>query len=301
MKKAYLELGYVCNNLCRHCFVPQTQRKHDLTTDNVKRILDKLNEDNYDTVAFTGGEPTIRGDLFELVKYAKSIGLKNIELQTNGRMMYYLDFAKKIKKAGFSKVYISIHSHIPEHHDYLTQVKGSWKQTMGGIKNAVNLGIPLMTNTVINKVNYKDVPDLVNLLSSIGIREIELDFIRYIGNAKVYFNDLKIRMTDVWSYLKKTFDMSKTLPIDMIYIDDYPLCLMKGYEEFNADSFGEEGEVHDEDAKHYNVDFKDGQLIHENQKIYLDRCSKCKYRNKCQGIWKEYIDYFGDDEFRPII
>ena len=101
--------------------------------------------------------------------------------------------------------------------------------------------------------------------------------------------------------LKKTFDISKTLPIDMIYIDDYPMCLMKGYEKFNADSFGEENEIHDEESKHYNVDFKDGASIHENEKIYTKRCNKCKYRKKCQGVWKEYIEYFGDGELRPVI
>lgn len=298
MKKAYLEMGYVCNNLCRHCFVPQTERKHDLKTGEIKRILDKMERGGFDVVAFTGGEPTLRRDLFELMLYAKKIGIGEIELQTNGRMLSYPGYAEKLGKAGLSKIYISIHSHLPETHDSLTQVKGSWDQTVRGIKNSVKAGLPVMTNTVISGINYNHVPDLVVMLSNLGIREIELDFVRFIGNGKIYFEDLKMRMKDAWPYLKKAFDLSKKLPIDMIYVDDYPLCMTRDYEKFNADSFGDG--VHDDDAEHFNVDFREGSSIHENEKIFVKACGQCSERKKCQGIWKEYVEYFGYSEFINI-
>ena len=298
MKKAYLELGYACNNFCKHCFVPQTQMKRDLNTDEIKGILDRLENEGYSVVAFTGGEPTLRRDLFELVRYARSIGLENIELQTNGRILYYADYAKQIKKMNFSKVGLSIHSHKKKQHEYLTQAQGSWEQTVQGIKNAIKFGIPLMTNTVISRINYTDIEDTVIMLSKLGVKEIELDFIRFIGNAEKYFPVLSVRMSDIWPFLRKTFDHSAELPLEMIYIDDYPLCLMNGYEKFNADSFGEG--VHDEDAMHFNTDFKGGESIHKNEKIYTNKCGVCAHRGKCQGIWKEYLKHFGDKEFRPV-
>jgi len=299
MKKAYLHLGNSCNNSCINCFVDQINNGQNLETDVIKKILDSIRKESYDVVAFTGGEPTIRKDLFELVRYAKSIGLKNIELQTNGRMLSYIDYAKKVRRTGFSKVYISIHSNIREHHELLTRVRGSWAQTMSGIRNALEFKIPLMTNTVVNGINYKDIPDTVAMLSGLGVREIELDFIRFRGNAGIYFNALKIRMSDAWPWLRKAFDISKKFSLKMIYIDDYPICLMEGYEKFNSDYFSDG--IHDETAKGFATVQSHGASIHENEKIYMKKCTQCLYGKKCQGIWKEYIEFFGEGEFKPQI
>ena len=172
MKKAYLEMGYVCNNLCKHCFVPQTQKKQDLTTEQIKKILLKMKRDGFGVVAFTGGEPTLRKDLFTVLNFSKSIGIKVIEIQTNGRMLCYEDYVNKIKNSGISKVCISIHSHNPEHHDYITQSKGSYEQTISGIKNSLKMGIPIMTNTVIPIRSSKSVNPLFIILFIIAYNHI---------------------------------------------------------------------------------------------------------------------------------
>ena len=105
-------------------------------------------------------------------------------------------------------------------------------------------------------------------------------------------------MTEVWPFLKKAFDISDGLPVNLIYIDDYPMCMTKGYEKFNADSFADG--VHDDDSEHFNADFIGGNLIHENQKIFTKKCNDCEHRKKCQGIWKEYVKHFSDKEFGNV-
>jgi len=97
-----IKLGYTCNNNCRHCVIAD-QREHaldmigkeDLSTEEFKREILKSRKRGFTSIIFTGGEPTIRKDFLELLDYASFIGFR-VNIQTNGRMLYYPEFAEKV-------------------------------------------------------------------------------------------------------------------------------------------------------------------------------------------------------------
>lgn len=98
MKTLDLKVGFSCNNNCRFCVQGNKRKKYgDKSTAELKKLLRK-GAKGHDRLILTGGEPTIREDLPELVGFAKEIGFKQIQIQTNGRRFAYRDFCEELIK-----------------------------------------------------------------------------------------------------------------------------------------------------------------------------------------------------------
>ena len=112
IERADLRIGYSCNNNCRFCVVADSRNKFpEMKTDKVKKLIRNAKKRGAKQVTFTGGEPTLRKDIFELVGYAEGIGFETIMFTTNGRIFAYMDFTKKLVDLGANKFMISLHAH----------------------------------------------------------------------------------------------------------------------------------------------------------------------------------------------
>jgi MoaA/NifB/PqqE/SkfB family radical SAM enzyme len=89
-------------------------------------------------LTFTGGEPTLREDLPELLVYAQTAGMVT-GLISNGRRLKDKAYVDVLEKSGLDFVQITLESHKPEVHDKMTNEKGSWKEIVAGIQNAVQI------------------------------------------------------------------------------------------------------------------------------------------------------------------
>ncbi|MEM4367977.1 MAG: radical SAM protein [Candidatus Anstonellales archaeon] len=140
LKKYYFQLGYSCNNNCWHCFLPKSEHQTELNTKQIKSTLLEAKKNGVNIIALTGGEPTIRDDIFDVIKYCKKLKFEQIGLQTNGRLCFYKKFARKIVEAGVTDVYVSFHSHKPDVQNYITRSPESFSQSSGGNKKFSKLG-----------------------------------------------------------------------------------------------------------------------------------------------------------------
>jgi len=114
-----------CNLNCPHCYINATTQelKNELTTEEPKNLIDQICEVSRPLLIFSGGEPLLRPDVYELVRYGASKGLK-MGLGSNGSLIDAAA-AKRLKDAGIETVSISLDSHIPEQHDEFRGVRGS--------------------------------------------------------------------------------------------------------------------------------------------------------------------------------
>ena len=103
-------LGYDCNLACDYCTITPAMRRRVLTSAQVLAAMRQARRDGFDTVAFTGGEPTIRGDLLGLLSAARSLGFVDRKVQTNGLMLGQGDNAARLVAAGVSRVHVSVHT-----------------------------------------------------------------------------------------------------------------------------------------------------------------------------------------------
>ena len=122
-----LAITYRCNNDCAHCYNARARNHPELTTQDWKNILENVWKARIPHVVFTGGEPTLRDDLPELVAYADSLGMVT-GLNTNGIRFADRDFLDRLVAAGLDHVQITIESHNPTVHDAMVRHKGAWEK-----------------------------------------------------------------------------------------------------------------------------------------------------------------------------
>ena len=161
MASNLIRLGNNCNERCLFCTVAYDNEK-ELTHKEVKEKIAFIKEKGGKSITFTGGEPTIRDDLPELIKYAKSLDLFT-ELQTNGVRLSDKVFSDKIIKSGIDVIVFSFHSHKKEIFDRLTDLDGSFTKAMKGIEN-VSGKVEIQISHVINSLNYRDTVDFVKFM-----------------------------------------------------------------------------------------------------------------------------------------
>jgi len=178
-----LAITYRCNNDCPHCYNARERNFPALSTDNWKRILDRLWELGIPHVVFTGGEPTLRNDLVELVAYASSIG-QITGLNTNGRRLTDRSFLNRLVEAGLDHVQITLESHDPQIHDQMVHARGAWQQTVAGIANTLDTPLYVMTNTTLLRHNAPFLGETLDFLASIGVPTVGLNALIHAGRGQ---------------------------------------------------------------------------------------------------------------------
>ena len=133
-------LTRTCNLKCQHCYTDSANQKYsgELTTEECKTVLDDLAAFKVPAVLFSGGEPLVRKDVFELAAYARSLGL-HVVLSTNGTLITP-EIAQRLKDLKFAYVGISLDSAFPEVHDRFRGMEGAFAKTMQGFRNCVDVG-----------------------------------------------------------------------------------------------------------------------------------------------------------------
>lgn len=137
-----IETGLSCNQRCAHCPQPPLRSRFgaavgDLSTDDIQARIVRGLADGAVEVAFTGGEPTIRKDIADLVAFARSRGAARVSLTTNARMFAYPEFCARLLDAGLGGISVSLHGPDPDTHEALTCVPGSFRQTVAGVATLV--------------------------------------------------------------------------------------------------------------------------------------------------------------------
>ncbi|MBI9047642.1 MAG: radical SAM protein, partial [Anaerolineaceae bacterium] len=174
-----LALTYRCNNRCTHCYNAPNRNKAELNTTEWKNILDNLWDIGIPHIIFTGGEPTLRPDLPELVAYAEKKG-QITGINTNGRMLKDDKLVQSLLDAGLDHVQITVESHDPDIHNQMVNAP-AWEETIQGLKNVVNSRLYVMTNTTLLQNNYKQLVELLVFLNEIGVQKVGLNSLIYAG------------------------------------------------------------------------------------------------------------------------
>jgi radical SAM protein with 4Fe4S-binding SPASM domain len=163
--RADLALTYRCNNNCYFCYTGGPRQVSELNTRQWKKVIDKLWDSGVPQIVFTGGEPTLRDDLVELVESSQEFVTG---LVTNGRKI--APIAGDLYKASLDYVQISWESHIADIHDRMVGVPSASWETEAGIQAALKSGLSVITNTTLTKDNLALFPDQVKAGAAMGLK-----------------------------------------------------------------------------------------------------------------------------------
>lgn len=305
MKILFLRVGLACNNRCSMCAGTWTEQP-TLSTNDMLLKLKAGSVYGFDEIVISGGEPTIRNDIPEIASAARELGYKSIVLQTNGRRFTDKKFTERLLKSGITRFLISLHGATADVHDYQTNIPGSFDQAIAGIRNINDLSgghARIAVHSVILPTNYRSLEKIVDLLYTFGIPMLKMSYVVPVGRASGIFSNQNVpKMTDTLPYIFRVVDQFVAYyghtPMTSISIGYIPLCLMSEYQNF-SDENGAPPTYFMNDR--YVLENADEMMILQGLKVKREDCSYCKHNSICGGIWREYPEHFGWNEFIPQV
>lgn len=161
-----LDLTYRCNERCVHCYLDH-QDYGEMTTAEIKRLLEEMAEAGVFILTLSGGEIMLRKDFFEILEYARQLTFC-VKLKTNAILIREQE-AARIRDLGVESIQISIYSHRPEIHDAITLVPGSLKRSIDAARFLKSQGLRVIFANVLMVQNLDDYRGVRALAAEMGI------------------------------------------------------------------------------------------------------------------------------------
>lgn len=159
------EMTYACNLRCKHCHASSSQPSQDeLTTREAKGLLREIARvDQFRMMVFSGGEPMVREDVFELCEYCKRLGFP-VVIATNGTLVT-TEVARRLARCGVVCLAVSLDSTKAEVHDHIRSTPGAFDLAIRGIRACREAGMALQINMTAMEYNMSEIPELLDLAS----------------------------------------------------------------------------------------------------------------------------------------
>ena len=259
-----------CNSNCIICPSSYTSRKNG-SVDRLSLLLEQIDyfQSDISHITITGGEPLMLGNgLFTLLAKCKhKFEFTKFLLLTNGRGFSNRKFALSFANSAPNNIAVAIpiHAANAQDHDTITQVEGSFKQTIIGTKNLIQLGFIIEIRIVVNRLNFKQMLDIAGFLLDEFVGGFKVYFIglEMTGNAAIIANDIWISYNESFSAIKPAVDFLVLNGID-VELYNFPLCSVnRGYYSICARSISPEKV------------FKEG-----------SECESCSLTNACGGVFR---------------
>ncbi|MFW6014415.1 MAG: radical SAM protein, partial [Candidatus Nanoarchaeia archaeon] len=276
-----IRINLECNQDCVFCNTDKNAQNLILNEDELYEKLKNLKERGVNYLIISGKEPTLSSSLTNYINYAKQLGYKKVELQTNA---ITFSSSKNLKIAqDITDVFISLHAHNDELSTKITKTPGSFFRTIEGIKNLQKQNVKISINLVINSENYKELLQITKFIHKLNPDMLVFSFVAETYKTKD--NPYIIpRLTDTIPYIKDALKYCEKKKINYRISGrcGVPICML---EEFK--------EQHDE-YKGPNTG------LNTNDKLKPNQCKKCTYYDSCSGLWQQYVSLYGSDEIIPI-
>jgi Fe-coproporphyrin III synthase len=188
-------LTRTCNLSCIRCNTDSQGRSYpgELTTDECRIVLDDLRDFGVHTVVFSGGEPLVRADFFEIASHARELGLR-VVLSTNGTLIDQ-QAAEQLSRLKFAYVGIGLESIVSDVHDTLRGVKGAFDQAMGGLRRCVDAGQEVGLRLALAEHTCRDLSGSIEFFESEQIKRACYYHLQPIGRGRraAYIRHIEMR------------------------------------------------------------------------------------------------------------
>ncbi len=265
--KQWVRITDLCNNSCVFCLDARKQNTPIglVPEKQVKKLIDQGRRSGAVRLVLSGGDPTVSPCLAEYIRYGKKAGYTKVQIITNGRKLAYPEYVRSLVQAGLDEVTFSLHGHTAALHDRCTRVSGSFSQIVCGIRNALAAGLIVNTDTVISKINYKHLADIVRFAYALGVRESNLMSLVPVGNADEYHRQVFYDMKKVVPYVYAAITFARTHGMHF-WLSRFPPRYLRGYEEYITPT----NKIYEDIAQFEHV-----------QHCHTDACEYCSLQSIC--------------------
>jgi len=213
-----------CNLRCAHCYASATDTTHqgELTTEEGKRLIDDLADSGCPVILFSGGEPYLREDVFELGAYAASRGLRPV-MSSNGTLIMR-DVALRTRDAGFQYVGVSLDG-LQERHNRFRGDSGAFQKALDGLRNCADVGLKCGIRFTVTKQNIADLDGILGIVERENVPRFCLYHLVYSGRGKdLMSQDLtkEERREMVQRLMDKAFDWNRRgVAVELLTTDNH--------------------------------------------------------------------------------
>jgi MoaA/NifB/PqqE/SkfB family radical SAM enzyme len=282
---------YRCNNRCLGCYSVRDDGPSMQGAEIVESLRTARGE-GATSLWLGGGEPTLRKDLFPIVRAARALGFERVKLQTNGMLLAYPDFARRSVEAGITEVNFAIKGACAETHDRFTRTPGCFDLLLRAIDEVSKLGLKTEGDVLVYKSTVAEIPDIVRFFGERGVGHFNFWLLSAAGSADPGAGSEVPRLQEVVPFLVEAMNTG-VKPITSLHTppcvvpETHHACLFHaaalemvvvnpGGHRFRLESSPIEGGV------------------------FLERCGSCRARGRCNGLRAEYLERYGDAEFQPL-
>ncbi len=207
------EVTRACAYACVHCRA-DAQHKPDpreLNTEEAFKLIDRLTEFGSPILIFTGGDPMMRRDLFELIAYAAEKGLR-CSLTPTATALPTIERLQQAKDAGIRRIALSLDAPRAAVHDDFRKVEGSWQRTMDILHRAKDIGLSVQVNSTVAKHNVDILPEMIPFIEEVGAVQWSVFFLVPTGRAMIEQMISPEEHERIFHWL---YELSKNAPFDI--------------------------------------------------------------------------------------
>ena len=203
-----------CNLTCRHCYqnAAPDACANELTTAEACTLIDQIAAAGFRIMIFSGGEPLMRPDIYELVSYAAGKGLRPV-FGTNGTLITP-EVARRLKDAGACAMGISLDSADAAKHDAFRGLAGAYEATIAGMRACREAGLPFQVHTTVMEWNKDEVTDITDLVVELGGVAHYIFFLIPVGRGK-FIGDTALKVAENEELLRRIMAKQLEVPIDI--------------------------------------------------------------------------------------
>lgn len=202
-----------CNMFCDHCYRDAGVRNEDeLTTAQARKLITEIKDAGFKIMIFSGGEPLMRADIYELASYATGVGLRAV-MGTNGSLIT-AEVAGKMKEAGFMAAGISLDSLDPVKNNNFRKLENAFQLTIEGMKNLKKVGLPFQIHTTVMDWNVGELENITDFAIDIGAMAHHIFFLVPTGRA-INIEDEALKVVEYEKTLARIMEKQKSAPIEI--------------------------------------------------------------------------------------
>jgi MoaA/NifB/PqqE/SkfB family radical SAM enzyme len=247
----------------------------------------------FESIAFTGGEPTIRKDLLGLVKAARAQGFSDVKVQTNGLLLASAAKVARLIDHGVTRVHLSIHTHRADRYDALVRSDGSHGSMVRALELlAARPEIELVVDVILKSDTFRDLPDAIDWLATRGVRNADLWFVSLTDGNRDNVASMP-RMTEVVPFMHDAFERGdrQGMRLRSLHV---PRCLLGDDRARAFDPAA--GMGHARVMVLSPDDFFELSASKLTPSVYVPACEGCPDRGPCRGLRPDYVERYGDAE-----
>ncbi|MDD2619793.1 MAG: putative heme d1 biosynthesis radical SAM protein NirJ2 [Syntrophomonadaceae bacterium] len=202
-----------CNMFCDHCYREAGSKLSDeLSTNEARKMIDEIKKAGFKLMIFSGGEPLMRPDIYELGHYASEQGLRAV-MGTNGSLITP-EVAARLKESGFMAAGVSLDSLDPDKNDAFRKMENAYELTIQGMKNLRAAGLPFQIHTTVMDWNVDELEAICDFAIELGAMAYHVFFLVPTGRG-AEIEEEALRVIEYEKTIARLMEKQKKISIEI--------------------------------------------------------------------------------------